>query len=197
MAQKHITFGSFQKVNKMNSDVFAVWAAVLKALPTATLRLQAVELVDDRMRAYVIKQLEVAGIESDRVILNSAQTRKDYLSAYGEVDIVLDTFPFPGGTTTCEALWMGVPTITLAGNTMIARQGASLLACVGLKEWVANTEEEYINIAINKAGDIKALAQLRAELREQVRASPLFNAELFARDFEDAMFAMRKLKTAD
>jgi predicted O-linked N-acetylglucosamine transferase (SPINDLY family) len=89
---------------------------------------------------------------------------------------------------------MGVPTVTLPKNSMNSRAGCMLLTCAGLQEWIANTEEEYINIAINKASDISTLAQLRAGLREQVRTSPLFDAELFARNFETAMFGMWKEK---
>ncbi|MBI3902368.1 MAG: hypothetical protein HY306_05410 [Nitrosomonadales bacterium] len=86
--------------------------------------------------------------------------RESYLAAHAEVDIILDTFPFTGGTTTCEALWMGVPTLTLAGDTMLARQGASLLTCAGLTDWVADSEEDYMNRAIRHATNLSSLAEL-------------------------------------
>lgn len=117
-------------------------------------------------------------------------SREDYLAAHAKVDIILDTFPYPGGTTTCEALWMGVPTLTLAGDTMLARQGASLLTCAGLEEWVANNEEDYVALALAHASDINRLAQLRSGLRQQVLASPLFDAPRFARHLEDALQGM-------
>ena len=132
-------------------------------------------------------RLQQHGIDPARVALQKSTSRKDYLAAHAEVDLILDTFPYPGATTTCEALWMGVPTITLAGETLLARQGASLLAAPGLTEWIANSVEDYIAKAINLAGDLTGLAVLRAGLREQVRTSPLFDAKRFAKNFEDAL----------
>jgi protein O-GlcNAc transferase len=104
--------------------------------------------------------------------------------------MILDTFPYPGGTTTCEALWMGVPTLTLAGDSLLARQGASLLMAAGLAEWVAASRQEYIAKAITLASNKSELAVLRAGLRQQVLASPLFDAPRFARHFEDALWGM-------
>jgi predicted O-linked N-acetylglucosamine transferase (SPINDLY family) len=103
---------------------------------------------------------------------------------------VLDSFPYPGGTTTCEALWMGVPTVTLAGDRLIARQGASLLCAAGLADWVAATPAEYVDKALAFARDLPALAGLRARLRAQMLASPLCDAPRFARHFEEALWAM-------
>jgi protein O-GlcNAc transferase len=190
----YVTFGSFQNAVKINIHVLAVWCKLLEAIPTAKLRLQSPLFVDPGVCAQLFERLASANIDTKRVMIELPQFYRDYLRAYSEIDIVLDTFPFPGGTTTCEALWMGVPTVTLAGDTMIARQGASMLTCAGLKDWVANTEEEYLNIAINKASDLQSLANLRKNLREQVRTSPLCNAQLFAHNFENAMFDMWKEK---
>jgi predicted O-linked N-acetylglucosamine transferase (SPINDLY family) len=106
------------------------------------------------------------------------------------VDILLDTFPYPGVTTTCEALWMGVPTVTLAGDTLLSRQGAGVLTPAGLGDWVAESEDEYVAKALAFAADLPALARLRAGLREQVLASPVFDARRFARNFETALWGM-------
>jgi predicted O-linked N-acetylglucosamine transferase (SPINDLY family) len=106
------------------------------------------------------------------------------------VDLLLDTFPFPGGTTTCEALVMGVPTVTLAGDRLIGRQGASLLTAAGLADWIAPTPEEFVRIAVARATDLPTLAQLRSNLRNVVLASPLFDAPRFARNLEAALAAM-------
>jgi protein O-GlcNAc transferase len=190
----YITFGSFQNVVKMNKAVLTTWSKLLAAIPTARLRLQSQLSNDAGVCEQLLDQLLSVGIECDRVTIKPPQQHRDYLASYGEIDIVLDTFPFPGGTTTCEALWMGVPTVTLAGETMIARQGASMLTSAGLKDWVANTEEEYVSLAIKKASDLNSLASLRNSLREQVRSSPLCNAELFAQHFENAIFEMWKDK---
>ena len=136
----------------------------------------------NRMRAH--------GIGDERVSLHGRVDRQAYLAAYHEVDMVLDTFPYPGGTTTCEALWMGVPTLTLAGDSLLARQGASLLTAAGLPDWVADTEADYVAQAVARAADLDALAALRAALRARVSTSPLYDAPRFARHFEDALWRM-------
>ncbi len=127
------------------------------------------------------------GIPPDRLIFAEPGSRQDYLAAHAEIDIILDTFPYPGGTTTCEALWMGVPTLTLAGHTMLGRQGASMLSATGLNEWIAKDEEDYVKKALAFASDLPVLATLREQLRPQVLASPLFNSEQFARNFENVL----------
>jgi len=119
-----------------------------------------------------------------------AVSREDYLAAYAEVDVILDTFPYPGGTTTCEALWMGVPTLTLAGDCLLARQGASLLTAAGLQDWVADSRETYISKAIAQAGNLQKLSILRAGLRQLVHASPVFDGKSFARNLEEALWGM-------
>ena len=139
------------------------------------------------------------GVEPERLMLAAEVAgRENYLAVHAQVDVVLDTYPYPGITTTCEALWMGVPTVTLAGETMLGRIGASLLTCAGLKEWVAYSEEEYVELAVKHASDIEALGRLRAGLREQVRQTPLFDAKRFARQLEEALFGMwrRKMESA-
>jgi predicted O-linked N-acetylglucosamine transferase (SPINDLY family)/SAM-dependent methyltransferase len=186
----HLTFGCFQNVAKLNGRVLALWGRIFAALPQARLRLQSRQLDEPSVRENIIGRLGRAGIAPERVVLQGGMTRRDYLAAYAEVDAVLDTFPYPGGTTTCEALWMGVPTLTLAGNTMLSRQGASLLSCAGLTDWIATDEEDYLARALALAADLDGLAQLRAGLRETVAASPLFDAPRFARQFESALAGM-------
>ena len=108
---------------------------------------------------------------------------------------MLDTFPYTGGTTTCEALWMGVPTLTLGGNTVIERQGMGLMTCVGLTEWIAHNENEYCQKAINLAGNIQKLSHIKSTLRETMKASPLVDAQQFAKDMEIALLNMWNEKT--
>jgi predicted O-linked N-acetylglucosamine transferase (SPINDLY family) len=120
--------------------------------------------------------------------------RAAYLAAYAEVDMILDTFPFTGGTTTCEALWMGVPTLTLTGNTLLARQGVSLLSAVGLHDWIAADEQMYVDKAISYAQQLPALAQLRTQLRSMLQRSPLVDAPRFARHFSYALQSMWREK---
>jgi len=186
----HITFGCFQNMAKVDDVVLATWANILAALPDARLRWQCYQLGDPAVVKQLIPRLQQQGIDPAKVILQNSVAREAYLAAHSEVDLILDTFPYPGGTTTCEALWMGVPTLTLAGDTLLSRQGASLLTAAGLKDWVATSREEYVDRAIALAGDLPKLATLRAGLRQQVGTSPLFDAPRFARNFEDALWGM-------
>ena len=139
-------------------------------------------------------QLEAAGIDPSRVTLAGPLPREQYLASYAKVDMILDTFPYTGGTTTCEAMWMGVPTLTLRGNSMIGRQGASMLSCVGLQDWIAESEDDYVVKACAHAANIEKLNTLRLSLRARALASPLFDAPRFAKDWEDAVLAMWKIK---
>ena len=186
----HLTLGSFQNQAKIGDSVLALWARVLAALPDARLQLRARQLDDPALAAQLRERLQRAGIDAQRVQLYGQAERASYLAAYNEIDFLLDTFPFPGGTTTCEALWMGVPTLTLAGDRLIARQGASLLTAAGLPDWVADSADDYVARALAHAADLPRLAALRAGLRAQVLASPLFDAPRFARDLADALWAM-------
>lgn len=190
----HITFGSFQSLNKISDATLALWSQVLARLPTARLRLQSVPLSYPDSVSDMQRRLGLARIELHRVDLVGGTSRDEYLAAYGEVDVVLDTFPFPGGTTTAEALWMGVPTVTLTGNTLVSRQGESMLCCAGLSDWTANNEQEYVQLAVDKVGDLHNLAQLRASLRATIVASPLFDGARFAKNLEVALEGMEKLR---
>ncbi len=187
----YITFGCFQNLTKINDEVLALWAQIFHALPQARLRFHSKQMSSQNAREQLQLRLGCFGISPERVDIEGViPSREGFLATYAEVDIILDSFPYPGITTTCEALWMGVPTLTLAGETMLARQGASLLTCAGLEEWVARNKEEYVTLALAYAADVNRLAQLRAGLRQQVLVSPLFNAPLFAKRFEDALQGM-------
>ncbi len=191
----HITYGSFQNMSKVGDRVLAAWGEILRALPDAILRLQNRQLDDSGAVKQLVQRLQQHGIDSSRVSLHGSMPRKDYLASHAEVDLILDTFPFSGGTTTCEALWMGVPTLTLAGDSLISRQGASLLTAARLNEWVAVSETDYIAKAIKLAGDPVKLAVLRSNLRHQVLTSPLFDAPRFARNFEEALWGIWREKS--
>lgn len=186
----HVTFGCFQNLPKLGDAVIACWSEIMAALPDARLRLQCKQLGDAAIAAQLLARFQQHGISPERLALHGFATRAAYLSAHAEVDMLLDTFPYPGGTTTCEALWMGVPTLTLAGETLLARQGASLLSAAGLDDWIANSAAEYVERAVALAGDVSSLSALRAGLREQARNSPLFDAQRFARNLETELRAM-------
>ena len=185
-----VAFACYQNLAKVNVRTLQLWARVLDALPHARIRVQDKHLDFPGPRAEFSRRLAEAGIASARVELFGRTSRASYLASYADVDIGLDTAPFTGGTTTCEALWMGVPTVTLAGMSLIGRQGASLMNAAGLPDWIAADEDAYVRLAIERASDIAALAKLRASLRERVRASPLCDALQFASDFADALHAM-------
>ncbi|GAB6039868.1 tetratricopeptide repeat protein [Endothiovibrio diazotrophicus] len=185
-----ITFGCFQNIGKVTDEVLAVWSRILRRVPNARLRLQAKQLASSATRERLTERLGRHGIDPARVALQPPTDREAYLQAHAEVDLILDTFPYPGGTTTCEALWMGVPTLTWAGESETSRNGASQLSCAGLAEWVAESEEAYVDKAVAFAEDLEGLAALRAGLRAQVAASPLFDARRFADHFETALREM-------
>ena len=186
----YLTFGCFQRLDKAGDEVLAAWATILAAVPGAKLRWQCKQFGDPAVAEQLVKRLQQYNIDPARVALHGYASREAYLAAHADVDLLLDTFPYPGGTTTCEALWMGVPTLTLAGDTLLSRQGASLLTAAGPEDWIASSVADYTNKAITLANDLPKLAALRAGLREQVSASPLFDAPRFARNLEDALWAM-------
>lgn len=186
----YVTFGCFQNLAKINDEVLIAWGRIFQALPEARLRLQNDMLYSKEIRDQLQRRLVLCGINPERVVLEKSVSRKDYLVAHELIDISLDTFPYTGCTTICGALWMGVPTVTLAGDTMIARQGASLLTFAGLTEWVAVDEEDYVAKAVTYSRDLEKLARLRSQLRQQVLASPVFNGQRFSKNFEAAMWGM-------
>ncbi len=188
-ASGRVTFGCFQNLSKVGDQVLDTWARILSALPDARLRFQCPN-PGDAAREHLAERLQQFGFDSERVSIHAAVSRESYLAAHAEVDIILDTFPSPGGTTTCEALWMGVPTLTLAGNTMVERQGASFLTVAGLPDWIASNKTDYVDKAIAAAQSLQKLADLRSTLRKQVLRSPLFDAPRFACMLEDALWQM-------
>lgn len=188
-----LTFGCVQELAKVNDDVLDVWARIFRRLPNARLRMQSRAFADATVRSAFLERLRARGVPTSAVRLLGPVPREAYLAGYSEIDVALDTFPYPGGTTTCEALWMGVPTLTLAGDDMLARQGASLMAAAGLTDWVTNDANAYVEKAVALAADatsLAALASLRASLRARVSASPVFDASRFARNLEAALFGM-------
>lgn len=188
----YVTFGSFQNLSKVSDDVLRLWSQVMARVPQSRLRLQTKAFYEEAGRTRILKRLARFGIEADRVSLHPSTGRQEYLAAHAEVDLILDTFPYPGGTTTCEALWMGVPTVTLAGDSLIARQGASLLAAADLNDWIAESHEAFISKAVSFASDLEALSALRSQLRAQVACSPLFDGKRFALNLQEALWGMWK-----
>ena len=186
----YVTFGCFNNLAKMNDSVVATWGRLLQALPTSRLFLKTKQLADATVREETLARFAAHGIAPERLTLEGPTPRADYLAAYQRIDIALDPFPYPGGTTTVEALWMGVPVLTLAGERFLARQGVGLLMNAGLPEWVASSVDDYVARAIAHAQDLPRLATLRDHLRAQLLTSPVCDAERFAGHFATALRGM-------
>ena len=156
-----LTFGSPHKLAKLNADVLDLWCSLLRALPSARL-LVAYHLLSEEARLYFHRQFTERGIGADRVeVRRVVANEHGYTDLYHEIDVVLDSFPWSGHTTTCETLWMGVPVLTLRGQRHATRMAASILTQVGLTEMIAATPEEYQARAVQLAGDLDRLAELR------------------------------------
>jgi predicted O-linked N-acetylglucosamine transferase (SPINDLY family) len=190
-----ITFGCFNNMAKMNPDLFGFWAEILKAVPGSHLRIKTRTLRDKGVCGELKSFFVSRGIGESRLDF-LAHTKKtgEHLANYNEVDIALDSFPYHGTTTTCEAMWMGVPVVSRAGSTHVSRVGVSLLNAVGLREFSVDSEAAYISKAVELAGDTARLAELRAGMRGRMLASPLMDGPGFAVDFAGALEEMaRKL----
>ena len=178
----YVTFGSFNAVPKLGHAVRRCWAEVLAAVPGARLHFAGVP--DGRVREDLVRDFSLAGVAGDRLSFAPRVAPADYFRQFDGVDLVLDTFPCGGGTTTLDALWMGVPVLTLAGDRSVGRSALSILGELGLDAWVARSAEEYVRLAQAFAGDASTLAALRTSLRERLRASALMDEAGFARDME-------------
>jgi predicted O-linked N-acetylglucosamine transferase (SPINDLY family) len=185
LANAYVTFGSFNNLSKVTDAVIAVWADILQRVPSAKMIIKAKGLGDAANRNRILTVFQSCGIDASRIeCLGFIASVDHHLDQYKRIDIALDTFPYNGTTTTCEALWMGVPVISLVGDRHVSRVGNSLLTTVGLGELIADTQAAYVECAIALAADIARLKNLRARIRDQVRASPLMDASGFARMLE-------------
>jgi predicted O-linked N-acetylglucosamine transferase (SPINDLY family) len=183
----HVTFGCFNNLAKVTSSMIALWARLLGALPGARLKLKSFGLAAESARRSIQEQFGRLGIGAERLELSGPEESfAAHLAKYAAVDIALDVFPYNGAATTCEALWMGVPVVTLAGSTHVSRVGASILGRVGLEELVAHSHEDYLQKALSLANDPLRLGALRTGMRERLRASPFLDAQGFARSLEKA-----------
>lgn len=192
-----VTFGSFNTLAKVNGRVKEAWARVLAAVPGSRLLMKAKGLTDAKVRERLHAEFSDLGVSADRLVFSGWSSRDDYFGTYRDIDMVLDTFPFSGGTVSFDSLWMGVPVLTLAGDTLVSRQGASMLKALGMRDWIADDADRYVEIAKAKALDIEALAATRRGLRAHMRNSPLCDAPRFAEHLTSAIEGIWKARYAD
>lgn len=183
VSRGQITFGSLNNICKINDQVLTRWSSVLRATPSSQLLLLC---PDKHARRRVTEAMQSLGIEPSRIEFTGSLPRQQYLELYNRIDLALDPFPYNGITTTCDALWMGVPVLTLPGASPASRAGLSLLSAAACPQWVARDEDDYIDLTTRTAGNLEELARTRVSLRQHLRSSPLMDARRFARNVESA-----------
>jgi predicted O-linked N-acetylglucosamine transferase (SPINDLY family) len=179
----YVRFGCLNNFAKVNDAVIALWARVLEKVPASRLVLRAPA---GETRRRLLATFAQHGVRPERLELVGTQGRLPYLATYRTIDVCLDTAPCSGHTTSMDAMWMGVPVVTLVGPTVVGRAGVCLAMNVGMPDLVARTEDEYVTIAVGLVTDLQRLAQLRATLRNRMESSPLMDAPRFARNLEAA-----------
>ncbi len=182
-----ITLGSFNRADKLNPELLGLWAEILARIPSATLLLKGVAYGMLEVRRHFTERFAALGVSSERIEWRGPSSHAELLAEYADLDIALDTFPYNGGATTCDALWMGVPVIALRAERMIARQSAAMLECIGRGDLVADSAEQYVERAVNLATDRARLASLRATLRDAMAGSALCDGPRFAKDVAAAL----------
>ncbi|MBF0354653.1 MAG: tetratricopeptide repeat protein [Alphaproteobacteria bacterium] len=197
IANGFVTFGSFNNRAKICEGVIDLWAGILKAVPGSRLMLKYVRIDAPAVEAGLLSAFEARGVDKSRLTIEGRAQRQDFVAAYRKIDIALDTFPFGGGVTTAEALWMGVPTITLRSDRWSGRVSESFLRAAGMADLVAANADAYLEKAVALAGDVEALTSLRREARGRMLASPLCDGAAFTRKLEDAFLKMARGSGAD
>lgn len=178
-----VCFGSFNNFTKINEKTIEVWSQILLRVKDSTLFIKAGPLHDARFCEFVLERFECFGVGRERIeLLGWTATRRAHLELYGKVDLHLDTFPYNGTTTTCEAAWQGVPTLTFKGDTHRSRVGYSLMSHIGLEDFVAESLDDYIELSVAKASDLKALSALRGTMREKMKDSYLLDQHSYSAD---------------
>jgi tetratricopeptide (TPR) repeat protein len=192
-ARGYPTFGCYGQLLKIADDVLRRWSGILAQAQDARLIVTAPGLGDPALRSAFLARLLAHGLPAARVELRPQREHADYLASFADVDLMLDTAPYGAGTTACEALWMGVPIVTLPSDRLLGRQAASHLRNVGLPEFIASDAEDYVDKALRRSRRADALAEIRSGLRERMRASPLVDQARFAASFAQSLEEMRRL----
>jgi protein O-GlcNAc transferase len=175
----HLTFGCFNNIAKITGLTITLWCEILRQIPDATLMVKAHQLAETDTARGFIRRFEHQGIATDRIRLEGPSSHRAFLNCYNQIDIALDPVPYSGGLTTCEALWMGVPTIALRGDTFAARHSTSHLSNAGFDDWVTRDAEAYIALAVSWSRSLDALIKLRGTMRSRVRQSALCDTARF------------------
>jgi predicted O-linked N-acetylglucosamine transferase (SPINDLY family) len=189
-AQRPLTFGSFNNVPKLTPHTIELWAKVLARLPGSRLLLKAPSFRDESAVRIFRARFVALGVDASRIEFRGPVGLGDMMAEYADVDIALDPVPYNGGTTTLQALWMGVPVVVKEGHNFVSRMGASFMRAAGLPEWVADSDEAYVETAARMAADRQALLQLKAGLRARLQAAPAWNINHYTRDMERALRSM-------
>jgi protein O-GlcNAc transferase len=186
----HVTFGSFNNIAKIGPDVMSLWADVLRATPQSRLVLKWKSLADEDVRERLAAAFLGVGVSAERLDLRGHSGHTDMLAEYGDIDVALDPFPFGGGLTSCEALWMGLPIVTWPGDRPASRQTLGFLKLLDLERCVARSRDDYVRIAAGLAAAPDGLAALRRQLRPRMAASPLCDGRRFTPTLEAAFREM-------
>lgn len=189
-AQRPLTFGSFNNVPKLTPHTVKLWAAVLKEVPGSRLLLKAPSFKDAGAIESFVQRFAAEGVARERLEFRGPVGLADMMAEYADVDIALDPTPYNGGTTTLQALWMGVPAVVKAGGNFVSRMGASFMTAAGLSDWVAESDADYVRIAAAMAQDRQALLQLKQGLRQRLLAAPAWDIDQYTREFEKALRQM-------
>ena len=182
LAMGRVTFGCFNNAFKLGPAILDAWAQILLRVPSSQLLIKNRSLNQSELRNRLHAHFAQQGIPPQRVLLEGGSPHLELLAEYGRVDLALDTQPYSGGLTTCEALWMGVPVITFPGKSFAGRHSTSHLVNAGLEQFIAHDLGGYIELAVDWAGRVKELTALRSQMRSQLANSPLCNAKEFAGD---------------
>jgi predicted O-linked N-acetylglucosamine transferase (SPINDLY family) len=189
-AVRPLTFGSFNNVPKLTPHTIALWARVLERVPGSRLLLKAPSFRDESAVRIFRERFEQQGVDASRIEFRGPVGLTDMMAEYADVDIALDPVPYNGGTTTLQAMWMGVPVVVKEGQNFVSRMGASFMRAAGLPDWVADSDEAYVAIAARMAADRQALLQLKAGLRARLLAAPAWDIDRYTRDWTVALREM-------
>ena len=186
----YITFGSFNHLSKINDKVIFLWSQILKSIPKSKIFLKTKQLNDSYLKEKIISKFKENGTSLNSIILEGSSSRSQLLNNYNKVDIALDPFPYSGGVTSLEAIWMGVPVLTKKGFRFVSHVTESINHNSGMSDWIADDEVEYVKKAIKFSANLELLIKIKKNLRQTAIESPLFNSALFAKQLNNAFWEM-------